>query len=295
MTIDTDNLDKLVKAVKAKDFQSLAKLLSLLDRNGTDVLQHSKELLKPKKTALKIGITGPPGAGKSTLIGKLIESLRKKDLTVGVIAVDPSSPFSKGAILGDRIRYSDHFNDEKVFIRSLGTRGSLGGLSSSAYLMLRAFDLAEFDIVLIETVGVGQTELEVVNVADKIGVVLVPESGDSIQAIKAGLLEIADYYIVNKSDRPGAEGFTNEIKASGGFENNKDFKVINTVATEGTGIEELTQLILDDKASTKTLNINHLKSEAKSILRSQVESKINKKVDTIVTEEDFLKVISQGL
>jgi LAO/AO transport system kinase len=159
-----------------------------------------------------LGVTGPPGAGKSTLVDKLIARIRAQDQTVGVIAVDPSSPFSGGAVLGDRIRMQRHALDEGVFIRSLGTRGTGGGLSRATGEVLRLFDAFGMDVVIIETVGVGQTELDIVDIADTTLVVLVPESGDTVQTMKAGLMEIADVFIVNKADREGAEKMAADLK-----------------------------------------------------------------------------------
>jgi LAO/AO transport system kinase len=193
---------KRLAQAKDGDFQAFAKLLTWLERSSTGDAMALKDLLNPARAAFRLGITGPPGAGKSTLVGRLIGELRAKNLKVGVMAVDPSSPFTHGAILGDRIRYSEHALDPGVFIRSLGTRGSLGGLSSAAFLMARAFDACAFDILLVETVGVGQTELDVLHVADQVCVVLVPESGDSIQAMKAGLMGIADIFVVNNPIDP---------------------------------------------------------------------------------------------
>jgi LAO/AO transport system kinase len=190
-------------AQKLKDaelggFPAFSKLLSWLERAPAAEVFSLPEMIEPSRAAFRFGITGPPGAGKSTLVGRLLTHLKTQGFKIGVIAVDPSSPFSRGAILGDRIRYADHFLDPNVFIRSLGTRGSLGGLSSAAFLMARAFDACGFDVLLIETVGVGQTELDVLHVADQVCVTLVPESGDSIQAMKAGLMEIDDVFVVNK-------------------------------------------------------------------------------------------------
>ena len=170
-----------------------------------------------------------------------------------MLAVDPSSPFTKGAVLGDRIRYTEHFNDPGVFIRSLGSRGSLGGLSSAAYLMVRAFDLAGFDVVLLETVGVGQTELEIMNVADWVTVVLVPESGDAIQGMKAGLLEIADVFVVNKGDRPGSDAFAHELDSSLVLDPrgpSKKISILKTTATTGEGLDEFLSLIFGEMATT---------------------------------------------
>jgi LAO/AO transport system kinase len=243
-----DQIGEYIRKTKAGEFQSFARLLTALEREGPALLRRYPELIHPDRFAFRLGITGPPGAGKSTLIGKLIAQFRAKGLTVGVMAVDPSSPFSRGAVLGDRIRYTEHFNDPGVFIRSLGSRGSLGGLSAAAYLMVRAFDIAKFDVVLLETVGVGQTELEIMNVADWVSVVLVPESGDSIQGMKAGLLEIADLFIVNKSDRPGSDSFVRELEGAMMLDPRGSAAVprpiLRTSATSGVGVTDLVNLIL---------------------------------------------------
>ncbi len=296
-----DLLCELCEGVKAKDVRSLARLLTQVEREGGCSLVNP-DLLDPPHGSLRIGVTGPPGAGKSTLVGELIRSFRAKNWSVGVLAVDPSSSFSHGAILGDRIRYSDHFLDKNVFIRSLGTRGSLGGLSASTYLMLRAYDLFAFDIVLIETVGVGQTELEIVNVADQVGVVLVPESGDSIQMIKAGLLEIANFYIVNKSDRPGAASLAREVEAHWGSEGGADSdslrikKVFKTVATEGKGLEGIVQLCEQLKLQVQDMkrqrNSPHrLSKEAQALLRARYEERLIEKVTGIQSLKEFQELV----
>lgn len=266
-------------------------MLTAIEKAGPEALKHS-ELLEPKTLSLRWGITGPPGAGKSTLIGQLIQGFRKKGLRVGVMAVDPSSPFTQGAILGDRIRYMDHALDEEVFVRSLGSRGSLGGLSSAAYLMLRAYDLMEFDIVLIETVGVGQTELEIMNVADHVAVVLVPESGDSIQTMKAGLMEIADIFVVNKSDRPGADGLSRELNALG------EQQVLKTVATESQGVDELMGEMEQHSKDKKYLQVQRnqpqrLQWEARALLRDRWERELHPIISRIKTQKDLLKCLFQ--
>lgn len=282
-----------------QDFSPLAfaRLLTAIDREGPNVLREPA-LLQPKQFALRIGITGPPGAGKSSLVAKLLTELKTRQLKIGVVAVDPSSPRSQGAILGDRIRYSEHFTDPSVFIRSLGTRGSLGGLSGSAYLMLRAFDACAFDLVLIETVGVGQAELEIMHVADHIAVVLVPESGDSIQAMKAGILEIADLLVVNKSDRPGADALVRELEA------NLDLdapdlrvrpKVVKASALTGDGIEvvaeEITKRLNDPDWRKQRLDPKRLKSEARAILRAQWEAELDQACDSVTS----LKTLQEKL
>jgi LAO/AO transport system kinase len=307
-TAMSDHSGDLLKQAKAGDLPALARLLTTLEREGPGIFASLPELLAPDHFAYRIGITGPPGAGKSTLIGRLIREFRGLGLKVGVIAVDPSSPFSKGAILGDRIRYSEHFSDPGVFIRSLGSRGSLGGLSASTYLMVRAFDLAGFDIVLLETVGVGQTELEIMNVADRVAVVLVPESGDSVQGMKAGLLEIADIFLVNKSDRPGAEGFANELRASMNLSNlpagsQKQVSILMTTATTGAGINEFVAMLEKDMAAippepngagvwrTRRTSLERLRAEAGALLRNQAEREITARTAAITSVEDFSRVV----
>jgi LAO/AO transport system kinase len=287
---------KLFKNAKGGEFQAFAKLLTWLERSKVSEVLALKPLIQPERAAFRLGITGPPGAGKSTIVGRLIGLLRERGLKVGVIAVDPSSPFSHGAILGDRIRYSEHALDHGVFIRSLGTRGSLGGLSSAAFLMARAFDACGFDILLVETVGVGQTELDILHVADQVCVVLVPESGDSIQAMKAGLMEIADIFVVNKADRPGADGLKREIEASiHDGENAKSVQVLKTVASEGAGISELMAAILKlNDVKTALANRSkpeRLREEAKALLRREWEIKVNARLKKIKRPSDLKKVI----
>ncbi|MGE3760572.1 MAG: methylmalonyl Co-A mutase-associated GTPase MeaB [Pseudobdellovibrionaceae bacterium] len=268
---------------KAGDRQAFAKLLTWLENAPASWSLSLTELFQSTKPSFRVGITGPPGAGKSTLVGGLIKRLRQKGLRLGIMAVDPSSPFTHGAILGDRIRYAEYATDPDVFIRSLGTRGSLGGLSSSAFLMARAFDVCDFDLVLIETVGVGQTELDILHVADKVCVVLVPESGDSIQAMKAGLMEIADLFVVNKGDRPGADGLVREIQISltesEGAET-PSAEVIKCTATAGEGLNELSDWILRerDKGHVDRNSSKRLQEEAKALLRADFERSLKDKL-----------------
>jgi LAO/AO transport system kinase len=292
-------LRELIEKSTSGDRMALAKLLTQLERRGPRVVGDATELLEPEHSAFRIGVTGPPGAGKSTLISKLIGEWRGRGKTVAVLAVDPSSPFTQGAILGDRIRYSDHVLDQGVFIRSLGSRGSLGGLSASAWLMVRAFDLAKFDIVLMETVGVGQTELEIMNVADHVSVVLTPESGDGIQGMKAGLMEIANLFIVNKSDRPGADVFAREIEAAVELDPRSVGpdapKVLKISALNGSGVNELVELIEGKRTAVNATggwrrdrqSAGRLKAEAKAMLMIGAERAAELRASQIHTPGDL--------
>jgi LAO/AO transport system kinase len=198
-----------------------------------------------------IGLTGAPGVGKSTITGALVKAYRAKDLRVGVIAVDPSSPFTGGALLGDRIRMQDHATDDGVFIRSMASRGHLGGLAAATPQALRVLDAAGFDLVLIETVGVGQAELEIASLADTTIVLVAPGMGDAIQAAKAGILEVADVFAVNKADRPQAQQTVRDLRnmialgdsGAGGAGGSWKTPIVSTVATTGEGIGELTDKI----------------------------------------------------
>ncbi len=229
-------ISQIKAEVRTGNFLSLARALTLLEND----LPGSEELLrtlKPQNTPV-IGITGPPGAGKSTLANAIINKLSAEGKTVAVLAIDPSSPFNLGSLLGDRIRMSEQFNKPGVFIRSLATRGSLGGLSAKTIEMTDLLKSVGFDYILVETVGVGQSEVEIAGLADISIVVLVPESGDEIQGMKSGLMEIADLFVVNKSDREGAEAFANNLKKLV-HQKEENIPVINTVADQTTGVDEL--------------------------------------------------------
>ncbi|MDR2869678.1 MAG: methylmalonyl Co-A mutase-associated GTPase MeaB [Deferribacteraceae bacterium] len=242
------NREKLVEKIIEGDVRAAARLMRIVDDRSQDYAEYMRNIWPHTGKAAIIGITGAPGAGKSTLTDALISSYRKQGMTVGVVAIDPSSPFSGGAILGDRIRMADHAMDQDVFIRSVATRGHLGGMSVSAIDIAAVLDAMGKDIIIVETVGVGQDEVEIASVADCSVVVTVPGLGDDIQAIKAGILEIADIFVVNKADREGADRTARDLQmmlelAPRHGEASWQPPVIKTVAFKNEGIEELRESI----------------------------------------------------
>ncbi|MBZ0272806.1 methylmalonyl Co-A mutase-associated GTPase MeaB [bacterium] len=229
------------KRVLAGDRRALARLITLVESRATDVPSVMAEIYPATGRAVILGFTGPPGAGKSTLVDKVTAHFRARDMTVAVVAVDPSSPFTGGALLGDRIRMHRHFGDAGVFIRSLGSRGSHGGVSRATRDVVRLMDAAGFDVVIVETVGVGQTELDIMEIARTTTVVLVPESGDVVQTMKAGLTEIADIFVVNKSDRAGADAIFRELSQMIELNDPSAWRVpvLQTQALKNIGVDEL--------------------------------------------------------
>jgi LAO/AO transport system kinase len=225
--------------IRQGDARSLARAATGIENRDPQALEILKELAPFAGHARILGITGPPGAGKSTLVDTLARAMRQQGKTVAIIAVDPSSRISGGAILGDRIRMQDHHSDPGIFIRSMATRGITGGLARATADLVRLMDAAGKDYVVIETVGVGQDEVEIANLAQVTVVVLVPGMGDDVQAIKAGIMEIADIFVINKSDQPGAERVEQELQAMLSLANGRKPPILRTVATEGKGIQEL--------------------------------------------------------
>jgi len=265
----------------------VSRAITVIESGNSDSARLLSELHKKTGKAYRIGITGPPGAGKSTLTNQMTKLYRKENLKVGIIAVDPTSPFTGGALLGDRVRMSEIGSDEGVFIRSMATRGSLGGLSKKTIDAADVLDAAGYDIIIFETVGVGQSELDIAKTADTTVVVLVPESGDSIQAMKAGLMEIGDLFVVNKSDRPGAE---NAITSINTMLMMKDHtadswlpEVIKAIASDNTGINEIIEMIDKHREHLKKNNLLLKKREDNS------KSRIKEIVHDIITSEIWSK------
>jgi LAO/AO transport system kinase len=252
-----ENTALLISLLKQGDFKTIGRCITIVENDliGNETLLTA---LSVNKHVPIIGITGPPGAGKSSLVNGLIEELLKENKRVGILAVDPTSPFNLGSILGDRVRMGEHFNNPNVYIRSIATRGSLGGLSAKIIEITDVMRTANFDLIIVETVGVGQSEIEIVGLADITVLVLVPEAGDEIQQLKSGVMEIADVFAINKADRPGAEVYIKNLfnLLHSSAPSKKQAQIVKTVATKNEGIKDLL-------AACRTMlgaQNNHLKS-----------------------------------
>lgn len=273
-------IDNFLENILQSDRRSIARAISMIESNSSLSVELLKKMHKNIGSAYRIGITGPPGAGKSTITNQLTKLYRKQNKKVGIIAVDPTSPFTGGALLGDRIRMNDIGMDPGVFIRSMATRGSLGGLSKKAIDAADVLDAAGFNLILLETVGVGQSELDIAQAADTTIVVLVPESGDSVQAMKAGLMEIADFFVLNKSDRPGAQqAFTalqTILMIKDHDENTWLPQIVKTVASENKGVDEIADEIENHKTFLVEKNLFQIKrqNQARIRIKEIVENKL---------------------
>jgi LAO/AO transport system kinase len=278
---------ELLQQVKQGDIKSLARAISLVE-NEHEGYDQLLENISSHHSAKIIGITGPPGAGKSTLVDSLIGLLVNSGKKVAVLCVDPSSPFNLGAVLGDRIRMSDWYVNPNVFIRSLATRGSMGGLHPKIIEITDLLKSAPFDHIIIETVGVGQSEIEIAGLADVTVVVVVPEAGDEVQTMKAGLMEIADVFVVNKADRPDADLFVKNLMqmlAPAFSKHYNEVPVVKTVASQKTGVKELAEIIL------KQLSKSHLTDKRFWLLAEKAYWLIEQKRMKNVTKDDLKKKI----
>src|SRR5881409_4142654 len=239
--------ETLAAGVRAGDKRALARAITLVENGEPLAYDVVRDIYPDTGRSYAVGVTGPPGVGKSSLISALVRHVRGQELSVGVISVDPSSPFTKGALLGDRIRLSDHFLDPGVFIRSMGTRGHLGGLAEATLQAALLLDASGKDIVFVETVGTGQSEIQVIGVADTVLLVLMPGSGDSVQALKAGIMEIPDVIAINKMDHPAAKTMLNEVRSILALNDADGWKppIVLTEAVRGENVPELWQKIED--------------------------------------------------
>jgi len=270
-------MDKVViQNLEANNQRDLSRFITKVENDDTINNNTLDTLFKKTNQAIRIGITGPPGAGKSSITNELIKYYINSDQKVGVIAIDPTSPFSGGSLLGDRVRMNQYHNDENVFIRSMSTQGHLGGLSRKAQDIGDLLAIAEKDVIIFETVGVGQGEYEIANVADLSIIVLVPEAGDEVQLMKAGLIEIGDIFVVNKSDRKGSEQLTEKLKSIININKKTNRPVFNTIAKEGKGVEELFNGIinkfieLEDDGSLLERKIDRYKVRVKNIIKDNL-------------------------
>jgi LAO/AO transport system kinase len=246
-------LEELVAGVRAGDRRALARAISLVEDGDPLAYPLVREVYPETGRAAVVGVTGPPGVGKSSLVAALVAHLREGDRTVGVVSVDPSSPFSRGALLGDRIRLSDHFLDPGVYIRSMGTRGHLGGLAEATLQAVLLLDAAGKDVVFVETVGAGQSEVQVTGIADTILLVLMPGSGDSVQALKAGIMEIPDVIAINKMEHPAAKTMLNEVRSIVALaEPESRPKILLTEALTGENVPELWAALEERRASLES-------------------------------------------
>jgi LAO/AO transport system kinase len=285
--------DELAERLLAGDKRALARAISLVENNDPEGWALVREVYPKTGRAAMVGFTGPPGVGKSTLIGALVKSARERDREVAVLSIDPSSPFTHGALLGDRIRLADHFLDPGVFIRSMASRGSLGGLSEATLQAALLMDAAGKDDVFLETVGVGQAEVDIIDHADTVVLVLMPGSGDSIQALKAGVMEIPDVIVVNKSDHPLTDTMVREIRGvlSLGPKTSWRVPIVRTEAARGEGVDELVEKLRehhDHIASEGTLEERRRRNLMNEVMELATV-RLRRKLEASVREDESVQ------
>ena len=289
------DLNNKIEQLKAGNVRAAAQLITQIE-NQNQVQEVISAIYPFKKESYIIGITGAPGVGKSTITDKLIEQLRNDNKKVGVVAIDPTSPFSGGAILGDRIRLQKHATDKEVFIRSMGSRGHLGGLAPATNNVITILSVLGCDYIIIETVGVGQSEVEIVKYADTVLLVLTPGSGDSVQVMKAGIMEIGDIFVINKCDRQGSEKIESELKMLQQISDNQAVErpVVKIIAPKKIGIPELYQTILDHQKLQQENNVLNIRRRAR--IKNEIISNLQQSIlshikENVVSDQEIEDLI----
>ena len=296
------SVNELVDGVLSGKRRYLARLISLIENEDNQAQEALVQLYRHTGRAYIIGVTGPPGSGKSSLVTKLTAELRKRAKTIGIICVDPSSPFTGGALLGDRIRMQEHSLDDDVYVRSMGTRGHLGGLSRATSDAIRAIDASGKDIIFVETVGTGQSEVEVIEIAHTVIVIDVPGSGDDIQAIKAGIMEIADIFVVNKSDYPGADKKVTEINTMLDIDpRERPWRppVLLTNSRTGDGVAELADKLLEhfkylkDSGMLEQKGLERSREELQNLMKYKLTQELSNKLQGKPAYEKAIRMIAE--